>query len=387
MNVIGHSRVLPSLEPLKQTIPAAEKGRPTVKKQNRKFGERRIFERLGCPVFLGPAFVRFLLLTLFLSLSPTGVINQVPAKTPDGPASSSIAEADLVHFGDVVDVDVLGSLDFDWRGTLTPEGYLNGLDKIEEQVYALCRSESAIATDIAKYYGKFLRDPKIVVRIVDRGNRAPAVVDGAVRKPQRYQIRRPVFLNELIILSGGITDRSNGEIAIYRPKSLNCLEQTANPNSETFVNARQGNDSQNIAIRISDLLKARDGSNPPILSGDIVTVLQASPIFVIGGVNNPHQISSREEITLSRAIATAGGLSKDAVESQITIFRRDGGQSRTIAADLGKIRAGKDEDPVLKPFDIVDVGQKGRAKAKMPPVFAAENERERLLNLPVRVVD
>ena len=386
MNVTGHSRVLRYLEPLKRTIPAAEKSRPNVKKRNRKFGEP-ITGGLGYSIFRDLAFGRLLLLVLFLNLSSRVVIDQVPAKTPEDSAPTTTAEADLVHFGDVVDVDVLGSLDFDWRGTLTPEGYLNGLDKIEEQVYALCRSESAIATDIAKYYGKFLREPKVVVRIVDRGNRALAIVDGAVRKPQRYQIRRPVLLNELIILSGGITDRSSGEIAIYRPKSLNCLDQTAKPDSETFVNARQGNDSQNIAIRISDLLKARDGSNPPILSGDIVTVLQASPIFVIGGVNNPHQISSREEISLSRAIATAGGLSKDAVESQITIFRRDSGQSRTIAADLGKIRAGKDEDPILRPFDIVNVGQKGRAKAKMPPVFAAENERERLLNLPVRVID
>jgi len=386
MNVTGHSRVLRYLEPLKRTIPAAEKSRPNVKKRNRKFGEP-ITGGLGYSIFRDLAFGRLLLLVLFLNLSSRVVIDQVPAKTPEDSAPTTTAEADLVHFGDVVDVDVLGSLDFDWRGTLTPEGYLNGLDKIEEQVYALCRSESAIATDIAKYYGKFLREPKVVVRIVDRGNRALAIVDGAVRKPQRYQIRRPVLLNELIILSGGITDRSSGEIAIYRPKSLNCLDQTAKPDSETFVKARQGNDSQNIAIRISDLLKARDGSNPPILSGDIVTVLQASPIFVIGGVNNPHQISSREEISLSRAIATAGGLSKDAVESQITIFRRDSGQSRTIAADLGKIRAGKDEDPILRPFDIVNVGQKGRAKAKMPPVPTTENERERLLNLPVRVID
>ena len=30
---------------------------------------------------------------------------------------------DLIHFGDVIDVDVVGSLEFDWRGGLTPEGF------------------------------------------------------------------------------------------------------------------------------------------------------------------------------------------------------------------------------------------------------------------------
>src|ERR1041385_1486396 len=134
--------------------------------------------------YLWPAM---LLSMLFASLS----MGQMPSPTP-------VSEADLVHLGDVVDVDVVGSLDFDWRGTLTPEGYLNGLDKIEEQVYGLCRSETDIGTDIARYYAKFLRDPKVVVRIVDRTKRALSLVDGAVKKPQRFQILRPVRLRELI---------------------------------------------------------------------------------------------------------------------------------------------------------------------------------------------
>lgn len=318
----------------------------------------------------------------------TAVISaQGPAKTPT-PGRDQAREVDLVHLGDVVDVDVIGSLDYDWRGTLTPEGFLDGLDKIEEHVFALCRSESDIGTDIAKYYGKFLRDPKIVVRIVDRGNRALTIVDGAVKKPQRFRIRRPVLLSELIILSGGITDRSSGEISIYRPKSLNCAEQAAQPPAGgTFINVRRDNDSQSINIRISDLLTAKAGSNPEILSGDIITVVEASPIYVIGGVGNPHQMSSREQTTLSRAIASAGGISKDGIESQITIFRRDGRQTRVIESDLEKIRAGQAEDIALKPFDVVSVGQKGRTKAKLPPAFSVENDRERLMNLPVRIID
>lgn len=330
------------------------------------------------------AFLRasFLLLVFSSIVSAQG-----PAKT-QVPDSTQTREVDLVHLGDVVDVDVVGSLDYDWSGTLTPEGFLDGMDKMQEHVFALCRSESDIGADIAKYYGKFLRDPKIVVRIVDRGNRALTILDGAVKKPQRFRIRRPVLLSELIILSGGITDRSRGEISVYRPKSLNCAEQAAQPTiGGTFVKARQSNDSQSINIRISDLLTAKAGSNPEILSGDIVTVVEASPIYVIGGVGNPHQLSSREQTTLSRAIAAAGGISKDGVESQITISRREGRQSKVIETDLGKIRDGQAEDITLKPFDVVSVGQKGRAKAKLPPVFSLENDRDRLMNLPIRIID
>lgn len=332
--------------------------------------------------FWSRSFWSTLLLCLVLSAVSIG---QTPSSTPSG----TVSEADLVHLGDVVDVDVVGSLDFDWRGTLTPEGYLDGLDKIEEQVFALCRSEGDIGADIARYYGKFLRDPKVIVRIVDRTKRALSLVDGAVKKPQRFQIRRPVYLSELIVLSGGITDRSNGEISIYRPTSLNCLEQAArrqNPNG-TFIKAGRGNGPENINIRISDLLSGRTDSNPEILSGDIVTVLEAAPIYIIGGVNNPRQMSSRDQVSLSRAIASSGGLAKDAVEEQITIFRRDGRQSKIIDADLEKIRNGQAEDVILKPFDVVNVGQKGRSKPKLPPSYDPANDRDRLVNLPVHVID
>ena len=33
------------------------------------------------------------------------------------------SEANLIHLGDVIDIDVEGNLEFDWRGPLTPEGF------------------------------------------------------------------------------------------------------------------------------------------------------------------------------------------------------------------------------------------------------------------------
>ena len=298
------------------------------------------------------------------------------------------SEIDLVHYGDIIDVDVIGSLDFDWRGTLNPEGYLSGFDKIEEPIYALCRSESDVAAAITAQYSKMLRDPKVAVRIIDRTNRAVALIDGAVKKPQRLQIRRPVNLNEIIVLAGGITDRSSGEINIFRPPSLNCFDKPAagDLKNGTFVKTSQGNGSSMLNIRISDLLSAKEGSNPQILSGDIITVIEAQPIYILGGVNNPGQISSRTTTTLTRAIATAGGLSKDATQDKISIFRRTGRESATIEIDLKRIKDNTVEDPELKPFDIVDVGQKGRTNRKFLPTIGSIDSN-RLAALPLRIID
>lgn len=325
-----------------------------------------------------------------------GIFAQSPTPTPEI-RSQTDAELNLIHLGDLIDVDVLGSFEYDWRGTLTPEGFLDGLDALEERVFGLCRTEEDVAKEIAKAYGKILRYPKVVVKILDRSNRPNSTLFGAVRVQQRFQIKRPVFLNELIILAGGFTDKASGEIQIFRPASLSCAEiapqnkQTDSTSGETrerFISARQDNGSQFINIRITDLLSGKKEANIQILAGDVVTVLEAKPIYVIGGVNTPRQISTRSQMTVSRALAGAGGLSKDADATKITIFRRTGKETKIIETDLEKIKANQAEDIVLQAFDIVDVAQKGKEKRKYPPVVKVDDVTvENSSKLPLRIIE
>ena len=333
----------------------------------------------------------FLLLNTFLQASVLG-------QNPDAQSSSEPdkSEAELIHFGDLIDVDIVGSVEFDWRGTITPEGFLQGLDYIEEPVYALCRSEEAVAEDIAKGYSKLLRDPKVKVKILDRSNRPTTVIYGAVKTEQRFQIKRPIYLNELIVFAGGFTEKASGTIQIFRPANLSCKAKkiqndastTLESSKEIFVPASQPGGSNNIDIKISELLKGEKNANPQIFSGDIITVLAADPIYVIGGVNSPKQIATRAEITLSRAIASAGGLAKDADAKTVTIFRRNGKDTKIIEADYGKIDSGQAEDIVLQAFDVVEVAVKGRGKSKYPPVVRVSDADGRNgANLPLRIID
>ncbi|MGI8640947.1 MAG: polysaccharide biosynthesis/export family protein [Pyrinomonadaceae bacterium] len=327
------------------------------------------------------------------------LIAQVPTPTPENLSEKTPIEleANLLHLGDLIDVDVIGSVEYDWRGTLNPEGFLNGIDFVENPVFGLCRSEEDVAGDVAKAYSRLLRDPKVVVKILDRSNRPLSVLYGAVKTPQRFQIKRPVLLNELIIVSGGITDKASGEIQIFRPQNSNCLPkpiensvQTADSseNKEKFVTASQDNGSQYINIKISDLLAGKKEANPQILSGDIVTILEAQPIYIIGGVANPKQIATNSQITLSRAIASAGGIIKGGDEKKITVFRRGGTETKIIEADLEKIKANQAEDIVLQAFDIVEIEQSGREKRKFPPLIKVVDINDKNpARLPLRIVD
>lgn len=301
---------------------------------------------------------------------------------------SQLDEADLVHFGDVVDVDVEGSFEFDWRGRLNPEGFLAGLNGYGEPILGLCRSEIEIAADVRTAYSKLLREPKIIVRIIDRSDRAIVVLDGAVRSPQRFQLRRVASLRELLILSGGISDDASGEIQILRSPRLNCSDIRIGKKDKT-ASTDQGTTSnglQMLNIKISDLLKGRMGSDPAIKSGDLIMVLRAVPIYVIGGVNDPKPIISRPGLTLSRAISMAGGLARESEKGRVTIYRRNGNESLVIESDLEKIAARTLEDPELKPLDIVEVAQKNKAKRKFAPVV--ENSRlPRSTQLPLRIIE
>ena len=150
----------------------------------------------------------------------------------------------------------------------------------------------------------------------------------------------------------------------------------------------RSNESELIDITISNLLKGEESANPQILSGDIVTVLEALPVYVIGGVVNPTRIPLHSELTVARAVASAGGLTKDADNQRITIFRRNGTGTGIIEADLEKIEAKLAEDVVLQPFDIVEVARKGRLDQTKTPVLENIGEKKvSNLKLPLVIID
>jgi hypothetical protein len=77
------------------------------------------------------------------------------------PSENSRKELNLVHPGDLVDVDVIGSTEYDWRATLTPEGFLEGGDYIENPIspYAVAKKKSL--RTLPKHTAKFCATRKL----------------------------------------------------------------------------------------------------------------------------------------------------------------------------------------------------------------------------------
>jgi len=316
------------------------------------------------------------------------VLAQDNPGTGGNPNSRKLAAANLIHFGDLIDVDVVGNIEYDWRGTLNPEGFLDSLPYSVEPIYGLCRTEDEIAADISREYGKTLRRPQVVVRILDRSNRAAVVLTGAVRSPQRFGLKRPARLIELLALSGGITENASGSVVIFRPGNQNCASRGSNAAGLTSQPTPHRSSSSTFTIAIRDLLSGSEDANAEVLSGDMITVTEALPVFVIGAVNNPRQVASRPDLTISQAVAMAGGVSKEARRGQAIVYRREGANSRTIDVDLALLRAGKAEDVRLKPYDIIDVGQKGAARRQIASQTTVRRRTDsELFRMPLRIIE
>lgn len=305
---------------------------------------------------------------LLLFLAAAGAISVHPQA--ENGVETPVVE--LIHQGDRIEIDVIGSLEFDWRGTVGPDGYLEDYHTIAEPVFARCLSTKDLAGKIEAGLSKILRNPQVEVRIIDRSGRPPALIDGAIKQPQRLLLKRRARLREIIVLAGGITDKASGKIIIFRPPGLGCGDAINSPKTLT--------------IEIAEIIAGKQDADPEILPGDIVTIESAMPVYVIGGVAAPGSVLYRPGITLSRAIASAGGLTRKANDSDITIYRRFEGRQEAIEADLGAILDKKQPDVELKPYDIVEISEKGRPRKRIPPEGFQPRENP-VSSLPLRVID
>lgn len=326
--------------------------------------------------------------------------------------------------GDLLDVRVFGQPDLNSTVEIDEDGNISSLPFIEDPIPAKCRNEKDIQKSITEAYSKYLIKPRVSVRILERRSRPPAVIFGAVRAPTRVQMMRRVRLHELLALAGGITGGASGTIQIMHTEKELCPEPddfpeqvaatvpkatsaptdpkatsvpltprtTTVPNGTTLSNAASapnatspnaasvqdptGGDRAILAeigqleVYKIDTLKAGGfsmtasgaGSNDPyIRPGDIVIVTEGLPVYVMGAVMAPREIVLKDQLTLARALAMAGGLQRLAKGNEINIYRhREGklGQDH-LKVDYDAIKKGTAQDILLQAYDIIDVRMQG----------------------------
>jgi protein involved in polysaccharide export with SLBB domain len=91
-----------------------------------------------------------------------------------------------------------------------------------------------------------------------------------------------------------------------------------------------------------------------------ITLRTSAPqqVFVDGWVNNPGLVRSDVPLTVSRALAQAGGVKSGAQTSNILVLRRSNdGNVYYYQVGLGNYAGAGSQDPLLKSYDVVYVPQ------------------------------
>jgi polysaccharide export outer membrane protein len=268
----------------------------------------------------------------------------------------------LLGPGDVLDVRVFGQPDLSSQVEVDADGNVSSLPFLEKPIRAQCRTDREVQKDIALAYAKYIKNPQVSVRVTDRKSRQPATVSGAVRNQMQVTMMREVRLHELITKAGGWTDRASGTIQVMHTEPEMCPADGG-----VFQNANLAEKGNfGIAIfKLNDLKLGKEEADPFIRPGDIVVVTEGDPVYVTGSVNTPRELVIRDQLTLARAIAMAGGLQRLA-KNEVHIYRQKEGQAGQddLKYNYDDIKKGKAPDPQLKPFDIIDVGESGLFTSK-----------------------
>jgi len=280
-----------------------------------------------------------------------------PAQQPQTPATASAADepdassdAYRIGAGDVLEITVVtGSGRSPQLSADNLQVNEKGLIQVfDGQIGAACLTTGELASALKTRYLQYKREPlSVVVNVKEYRSQLVAVI-GAVKAPGRFELRRPIRLLELLALyAGGPSEASDGRIEVVHTQNSVC----------TGPDSRAEMAMASASYKWDDTRVGREESNPYVRPGDVISLSDAPQAFVIGNVHEPKNIPLKERVTLTTALAMAGGTLDSTKSDKIRIERqRPGGASKEVlVVNLDAIKKQKADDVELMPGDIVEV--------------------------------
>ena len=300
---------------------------------------------------------------------------EVAAKRSD---AAAIDNRYRIGPGDVLEVRVARAPELSRDAVRVDQGGNIRMPMLDVDIPAACQTEGELSQNIAKLYRKYKNDPHVDV-FVKEFQSQPVAVIGAVHGAAQFKMQRQVKLLELISLAGGPTDSAGQTIQIVHAGGGPICKQSGDSGTDT------ADSSAFVTYKLNDTLHGLPEANPFVQPGDIISVPLADQVYVLGNVLKPSAIPLKEPLTVSHAIAIAGGTAPSTKKDKIRILRQLPGstQKKEIFVDLTAIERNKAEDVALLPNDVVDVpisGTKSILRSLLGTVVPTISQ------LPVRVI-
>lgn len=227
----------------------------------------------------------------------------------------------------------------------------------------------------------FIHNPSVSVLVAEYKSRKVTVL-GEVKYPGSFDLdQNSTTLINALALAGGPTSKAGGKVFVLRAPAPGGPEGevlAAPPSPGSFLDpapamvpgqldiaAELGTHlDQNLDhIDLDDLVvRGNMALNCSLGDGDVIHVPRAPMCFVMGLVHYPGGFPLRDDVTVLKAIALAGGM-RDNASPRLTVLIRVTADGRiTIPIDLSNVRAGADNDLLLRPGDVLVLSESQGSK-------------------------
>jgi polysaccharide export outer membrane protein len=204
---------------------------------------------------------------------------------------------------------------------------------------------------------KYFQDPNVSVFIKEYRNQRISIM-GAVEKPGVYDVTGQKTILDMLALSGGLKEDAGPLLFLIRPPRREEGDSKKGGENETVEEQ-----TKTAVVDLRELLVRGDLSlNLALLHGDLLNIPVSGKVFVGGEVRAPGGFPLKgNRLTVSQAVALAGGLKTEAAASDTKIFRYSdkGAGKEIISTNVYSIQKGQAEDLYLKENDIVFVPRSG----------------------------
>jgi polysaccharide export outer membrane protein len=275
--------------------------------------------------------------------------------TPQVPVDMEKAKGYQIGPGDEITVKVVGEAEFDFAARVNEDGKVD-VPFDDQPVDARCKTERQLRSDMKAVLAKYLRNPQFNLRVTDQNSRPPVTIYGEVMNPQPVKLMRKARLVELLATAGIKEDEAGGAVEVFRTQAPICAEDDKDANWGLL--STDPTDTPSRHYSLENIRTNKPESNPIIYPGDVIVVEKAAPVYITGEVNSSQGIYLKEGGTsLTEAIAKVGGVRETAKTKDIKIYRlkAESKDREIVAANLDEIKAGRQKDVMLQPYDIVQV--------------------------------
>ena len=259
---------------------------------------------------------------LYAALALNAYAQDSTARTRTVTTAQAAAAANyLIGPADVLLIEVAGEPDLKRKVKVTEQGTIL-LPYINHELKLAGLTEPQAVELLKKEFLAILKDPQVTV-FIEEYNALTAAIAGAVKEPKRVPLTRELRLYDLIGLAGGLTDKAGELVELVHTKGGESIE----------------------TIDLKELFRKPE-LNRVIRDGDLVHVPEAGVIYVTGNVKNAGPYPVKENVTLTEALAMAGGVQQDTKRKEIRLWRTNGANKNARSEQIVNLDE-IEKDPAL----------------------------------------